>query len=929
MDHRLSSIGRVGMRRATTVKDFVRPIPLVASHARLDEVLEQLAQWQCDRAVVLDACRVPCSVVRLQDLVLPPKAKGRAGANEQAEANEHANEPTATVGDLPKQQPLRLIALSTHLEDLYHQLQKADAAEHWLVMAPDGTCLGLVDQAQWWAFWAKQRQAQDSKTVVAAIAPDATETLTLRVLESLIEELPLPLMVQTRDGHILTQNAAWRHQLAALQDPDTIWREITAFLAEHQLEVDRLAVAGERSVAAGFEEEAIADRPLPLPLPDEGFPFAPLMALASEAESVLRSDSSWEVLLQSASLLHQRGSCQRLPHSGNCVCLCEMESGDDRVWQFSGTRLGDRLPPIHPADLPEAIAPDQVWLVLAQDITEQHQVAKELAAKNADLVQLNRLKDEFLSCISHELRTPLTAVLGLSNLLKDQMVGELNERQARYSRLIYQSGRHLMTIVNDMLDLTRIETGQLELTMIPLSVETICRRAFTQAKQVHVFDDSLELQDPDGTAPVPPFDLQIQPDAQTMVADELRLRQMLANLLSNAMKFTDEAGQMGLKVERWDGWIAFTVWDTGIGIPKRQQHLIFQKFQQLEHPLTRRFEGTGLGLVLTQRLARLHGGDVTFTSTEGQGSQFTLLLPPDPSLRGVKPRIPQPKTVTWPGHSLVLVVEAVPQFLDDLGDQLRQLGYRVAIARSGTEALEKARQLQPLMIFLNPLLPLLSGWDVLTLLRSHPETRNIPILVTAGRSERSQAFRHGASDFLNLPVQPEALEAAIANLQRQQETVADSAATTPLTILHLSPAIATRSDLPPEFAQLSSMDVGRSPALPLAEALHPHSCRVLEVDDLEQANLLARVWKPDLVLLDGVLPEPLAYLRQLSQCSALATLPLITLSSENTQAAHQIAQLSVFPYQDALTPGMGAISPDLSRLLAVMRQAIASYTKSQ
>jgi len=892
----------------STIKDFTQPLPLVAEDASVDVALRQLVEQQCDRAVVLNSQNAPRAVVRLQDLVLLPGKKSR-----------HAPQ---TVGKLPALQSIQVVASTISLHDLYHQMQGTEPAEYWLVMSPDGTCLGMVDLARWWAFWATKGSAAGGMLGGAeAIAADASATLPLSALDTLLEELPLPLMLQTSEGHILTQNAAWRQQLASLQNPEAIWKEVATFLTDADADVAGL-------LDADLDASDATD---PLHFSATGFPSVRMpLAPMEEVEPALRSDSSWEVLLQSTSLLHQRGSCQRLPHSSNCVCLCETETEGDRVWQFSGTRLGDRLPPIHPADLPESVAPDQVWLVLAQDVTEQHQVAKELAAKNADLVQLNRLKDEFLSCISHELRTPLTAVLGLSNLLKDQMVGELNERQARYSRLIYQSGRHLMTIVNDMLDLTRIETGQLELTMVPLSVETICQRAFTQAKQVHVFDDSLELQDPDGTAPVPAFNLEIQPDAQTIVADELRLRQMLANLLSNAMKFTDEAGQMGLKVERWDGWIAFSVWDTGIGIPKRQQHLIFQKFQQLEHPLTRRFEGTGLGLVLTQRLARLHGGDVTFVSTEGQGSQFTLLLPPDPSLRGVKPRMPKPRTATTGfGQSLVLVVEAVPQFLDDLYELLRQFGYRVAIARSGTEALEKARQLQPIMIFLNPLLPLLSGWDVLTLLRSHPETRNIPVVVTAGRSERSQAFRHGATDFLNLPVQPEALEQAIADIRHHLETTAhipDAVPATPLTILHLSPTIATHPDLSFLAAPASSDQDGRSSSSRLADALHPYRCRVLEVDDLEQANLLARVWNPNLVLLDGVLPEPLSYLRQLSQYSALVTLPIITLSPENTQAANQIPKLSVFPYLEPLSPEISASYPDLSRLIQVMRQSVAPHS---
>jgi signal transduction histidine kinase/DNA-binding response OmpR family regulator len=870
----------------------------------MDTVLTALRAKQCDRAVVLDAQKMPLGVVRLQDVIWSTEAKTTVDL---------------AVGHFSALQPIRQVAASISLEDLYHEMAIAEPPEHWLVMAADGTCLGMVDQARWWEFWATQK-AFGGEGKAAAIATPPSERLSLRTLVTLLEDLPLPLMLQTSGGHILAQNSAWQHQLASLQKPETIWQEISTFLTEPVPETGA-------SAPTTLDSEH-PDAPL-CPLPDDEveIPFYPSFSIAHESDTSLHSDSMWEALLQSANQLQQRGSCQRLPQSGNCVCLFETQTDGDRVWQFSGTRLGDRLPLIYPTDVPASVLSERVWLVLAQDITEQHQVAKELAAKNADLVQLNRLKDEFLSCVSHELRTPLTAVLGLSNLLKDQMIGELNERQARYAHLIYQSGRHLMTIVNDMLDLTRIETGQLELTMVPLSVETICCRAFAQAKQMHKFDDSLELQDPEGTAPIPPFKLEIQPGTRTIVADELRLRQMLANLLSNAMKFTDETGQIGLKVERWDGWVAFTVWDTGIGIPKSQQHLIFQKFQQLEHPLTRRFEGTGLGLVLTQRLARLHGGDVTFTSTEGQGSRFTLLLPPDPSLRGVKPRMPQPKATAWPGHSLVLVVEAVPHFLNDLYTALRQLGYRVAIARSGTEALEKARQLQPLMIFLNPLLPLLSGWDVLTLLRSHPDSSDIPVLVTAGRSERSQAFRHGASDFLTLPVQPEALEKAIANIQRQSAAAECSAAKL-LTVLHLSPAIAIRPDLTLITASASSAVLERSASSPLAEALQSYPCRVLEVDDLEQANLLARVWKPDVLLLDGTLPEPLSYLRQLSRCGALATLPIVTLSPENTQAAHQIPELSVFPYLFAQNADSQSIDLDLSQLMQMMRQAVAPHSVS-
>ncbi|MFN7660720.1 MAG: sensor histidine kinase, partial [Dolichospermum sp.] len=259
---------------------------------------------------------------------------------------------------------------------------------------------------------------------------------------------------------------------------------------------------------------------------------------------------------------------------------------------------------------------DDLWLILATDVTEQQQLCKELATKNADLIQLNRLKDEFLACISHELKTPLTAVLGLSRLLVDQQLGQLNERQARYAGLIHQSGRHLMSVVNDILDLTRMETGQMQLTFTPVQIQVVCERALSDVKNIYQQNNKTQQLSPaeNHNSSHRQFSLAIEPGLEQMVADELRLRQMLAHLLSNAFKFTEVSGEIGLRVSRWEGWIAFTVWDTGIGIPEQQQHLIFQKFQQLENPLTRQFEGTGLGLVLTRALARLHGGDVIFLS---------------------------------------------------------------------------------------------------------------------------------------------------------------------------------------------------------------------------------------------------------------------------------------------------------------------------
>jgi signal transduction histidine kinase/ActR/RegA family two-component response regulator len=522
-------------------------------------------------------------------------------------------------------------------------------------------------------------------------------------------------------------------------------------------------------------------------------------------------------------------------------------------------------------------------------------IPPEAITAKATQVQVNQLKDDFLACITHELRTPLTAILGLSTLLKDQSIGELNDRQLRYAQQIYRSGRHLIGIVNDMLDLTRVETEQFELDLEPVGISVVCLDAFEEAQKLYLAEHTSLRSS--ASAPeqrettLPTFNLEIEPGLLMLTADEKRLRQMLINLLSNALKFTQTSGNIGLRVNRWEGWIAFTVWDTGIGIPPEKQHLIFQKFQQLESSMTRQFEGTGLGLVLAQRLARLHGGDISFTSQENRGSQFTLLLPPEPP-QAVTQTIAAPKKSdeleitnsygsSQVSSRLVLVVEAGQRNMEDVTEHLSELGYRSVIARSGVEALEKARQLQPCAIFLNPHLPHLSGWDVLTLLKARPETAEIPVIVTAALLEQTLAYELGADSFLRLPIVHTALRETLQHLTQQTTGVIESPSKHDrYIVLCLSP---------------TAVDENGAWSIELSHLLHRHNFRVIESSDVEQAELLARVWKAQVVVLNAPVPEPLQFLTQLSEQAYLSALPLVTLDAMTTQVANQIPNLAVFP----------------------------------
>jgi signal transduction histidine kinase/DNA-binding NarL/FixJ family response regulator len=915
-----------------SLKEFAQTMPVCQLTSGLATVLELFCTAGCEAVVVVSDKLRPLGIINLRQ-VLPYLI-----------SNTSKNQPAAILSQALAQpisglkpsiiEPLSSLPAQLHLSQFWayikqpepltknwklgeNSLSQFSTDQHWALIDEQDKFLGLLDNNQLLSFFASKFTANNQTGI-----PETPQHQKLAPLLQLLEQLPIPLSLQTESGEILAQNPAWQTQVGTSSDSNPKPRLSDSFFNSS------LFGSSKRDLSATTQVSLTNDSPTELQfaarhrhqetdlrstacnrssLPSDSLNIAPLrqkppvvtqrycaldtphMAAAVSQRRVMLStiaaienpelEASVEAALPSpASRQNQSFSFIKIPLS---PFLLQLEG----TWQHEMSEL------ITQTTLDASTS--ELLLVIAQDTTEHQQVTKELAAKNADLVQLNRLKDEFLACISHELKTPLTAVLGLSSLLKDQTLGALNERQSRYAQLIYHSGRQLMTVVNDILDLTRMETGQLELTLEPVQIQSVCDRAYSQAQQ----RPSEKNQQDEDTKDAINFTLSIEPGLELLVADELRLRQMLMHLLSNALKFTEPSGEIGLQVSRWEGWIAFTVWDTGIGIPDEKQHLIFQKFQQLEQPLTRRHEGTGLGLVLTQRLARLHGGDISFISKPGVGSQFTLLLPPTPPQENLvadqTPSQVSPSTGSKPAkpHSkasksnrLVLLVETVPQYLEDLTQQLNNLAYRVVIARSGTEAIEKARSLQPCAVLLNPLLPQLSGWDVLTLLKSDAQTCHIPAIVTATQAEKKQAFHHKADGFLSLPVQEQDLLQSLTSLGEHSLIPKKRN----LTIMHLSPVLdesVCRSSV--LSCELTAILNNQNSEL---------NYRILEADDLDQAALLTRVWHPDVLLLDsGKVPDPFAYVAEFASYPDLTALPLVTLDHLTTEAANQIADLTVYP----------------------------------
>ena len=250
--------------------------------------------------------------------------------------------------------------------------------------------------------------------------------------------------------------------------------------------------------------------------------------------------------------------------------------------------------------------------VLGEQIQLNHKI-EDLHVRNESLEMTNQNKSEFLSHINHELRTPLTGILGFSRMLVEEIYGPLNDKQKQYMKGIVSSGEHLMALINDFLDISKIEANREELFLERVAVEDVCLSALSMLK-VRAKEQNIDLK------------LEIGPHVKMCTADQRRLKQILLNLLSNALKFT-EIGSVTLKVEHSNDELIFSVIDTGIGIKPPDQAKLFQPFQQIHSHLNRKQKGTGLGLALSRKLAQLHGGDLTFTSEVGKGSSFTLKLP--------------------------------------------------------------------------------------------------------------------------------------------------------------------------------------------------------------------------------------------------------------------------------------------------------------
>lgn len=370
------------------------------------------------------------------------------------------------------------------------------------------------------------------------------------------------------------------------------------------------------------------------------------------------------------------------------------------------------------------------------------QLFRELETKTAELEVASRHKSEFLASMSHELRTPLNAVIGFSEVLLERMFGDLNERQDEYLRDILGSGRHLLQLLNDILDLSKVEAGRMELEPSTFSLRSALEYAASMVRERaarHGIRLGIEVDD----------------DLDTIETDELRLKQVLVNLLSNAVKFTPDGGTITVKAVGREHEMDISVADTGIGIAPADRERIFESFQQGRRGMQSE-EGTGLGLTLCRRIVSLLGGSMRLESEVGVGSTFGFTIP-----RRTAVASPSAGATDDGGRPTVVVVEDDRASLDLTAAYLDGLGVDVVIARDGDAGLAAIRRHVPAAVLLDIRLPRTDGWEVLRQVRADAATAAVPVIVVSIVDERTRGMALGASAYLVKPVQRDILLGAL------------------------------------------------------------------------------------------------------------------------------------------------------------------------
>ncbi|HSA92347.1 MAG TPA: response regulator, partial [Terriglobales bacterium] len=465
---------------------------------------------------------------------------------------------------------------------------------------------------------------------------------------------------------------------------------------------------------------------------------------------------------------------------------------------------------------------------------------RELEQRSREAEHATRLKSRFLASMSHELRTPLTAIIGFSDLLSEEIAGSLNPKQRRYVEHARQAARHLLQLINDILDLSKIEAGQIEFHPEAFSVAEALPEVLTTVRPLAL---SRKVR------------LQTRVDTLRVFADRIRFKQILYNLISNAIKFTPQGGLVSVESAPQERFVEVSVADTGIGIAPDELEVIFEEFRQVGNSTRGVKEGTGLGLAITRRLVEQQGGTIRVESEPGKGSRFSFALPaaqPSEGPRDAASTQPRPSRRSRP---LVLVIDDEPAARELLVEYLSPQGYALQTAASGAEGLRKARELQPDAITLNMLMPGKNGWEALRELKADSSTAPIPVIIVSVVDQKNTGFALGAAEYLVKPVAKQVL------LQAVRKWI-------------------PRSDGPPAILVVD--DEPQSLQM-MAEVLEVAGYRITKAGGGREALEAMRRDPPHGLLLDLLMPDVDGFevIRQMKDDSALRDIPVFVLTAKD------------------------------------------------
>jgi len=544
----------------------------------------------------------------------------------------------------------------------------------------------------------------------------------------------------------------------------------------------------------------------------------------------------------------------------------------------------------------------------ARDMTELKRIERALQQKNAELEDASRMKSEFLANMSHELRTPLNAIIGFSEVLSDGLLGDMTDKQRKFIDDIFKSGKHLLSLINDILDLSKVEAGKMLLDLDAVDVSSLLRNSLSiikgQAAARHV---RLDMQAPDRLG--------------FMSADARKLKQIVYNLLSNAVKFTADGGEVVLragKVPRADvgvltgrgphltfplvespfsEFLEVSVTDDGIGIsPEGLEHL-FKPFSQVDSGLARKFEGTGLGLAMVKLLVDLHGGAVAVESDLGKGSCFTVWIPMRAPENADQPQLkaPTPRTERLSGSRTALVVESNYKSADLIRMQLEAEGFTVLHAANAETAIRLAAQEPLAVITLDIMMPGVDGWALIKRLKDIPAARLVPVVIISILADRTKGFALGAAAVMQSPVSRQELSDCLVELG-----LAPASADRPVKVLIV--------DDDPKAVEM------------IAVRIQGLANTILRAYGGREAIVMAERERPDLIVLDLIMPEVNGFevVEALCENPATAHIPIVVVT------ASEITETDRDRLNGFVATIMGKAGFDGKRFMGEVRRAMAS-----